>query len=287
MRIPRYWVKDSQTGNDARGKTWTCSAWGWSFKSVSDARGKAADRAGRMLAHFCSGSRPERYDYLEAPLREEIVETLGNEQEPEALVTRNRYGALVLNAARVCFVDIDAPAAEPGGVLEALLGLFSKSRREVRERRRQEALLRPVEEWAEQNRRAAFRVYATRGGLRLIFTDKLYEPAARETEELFRALRSDPLYVKLTQRQECFRARLTPKPWRIGCPGPPGRYPRPDGRAEQRFQDWLRRYDSKSIGFAVCRLLKEVGRISGEPAISRVVAYHDRCLAGGPSVKLA
>ena len=287
MRLPRFWAKESRTGKDIRGKVWTCSAWGWSFESLSEARQNAAERASRMLERLSSGTRPERYDYLETPLREEIIETLGSEKEPVAVVTRNRYGALVLNAARVCFVDIDFPERKPAGLLNSLAELFSKERREAQARAQQEAALKAVDAWAQKNRRVSFRVYLTCAGLRLLFTDKLYDPAAGETEDLFHSLGSDPLYRKLTQKQECFRARLSPKPWRIKWPNPPSRYPWQDSRAEQLYRDWLRGYESKSSGVAVCRLVKEYGRASSsEAAIRLVVSRHDRCVADSPTTSL-
>lgn len=286
MRIPQFWVKESRTGKDIRGKVWTGSAWGWSFKSLSEAQQKAAERASRALERLSSGSRPERYGYLEAPLREEIIETLGSEREPVAVVTRNRYGALVLNAARVCFVDIDFPASKPTGFLHSLSELFSKKRREAQARTQQEASLQAVEAWAQKNRRAAFRVYLTCAGLRLLFTDRLYEPTAGDTEQLFHSFGTDPLYRKLTQKQECFRARLSPKPWRIGCPNPPSRYPWQDSRAEQRYHDWQRGYESKSSGLAVCRLVKEYGKASSEADIQLVISRHDRCVTESSSTRL-
>lgn len=287
MRLPRFWAKESCTGKDSRGKVWTCSAWGWSFENLSEARQRAAERAGRMLERLSSGTRLERYDYLETPLREEIVETLGSEKEPAVVVTRNRYGALVLNAARVCFIDIDFPEKKPAGLLDSLAELFSKERREAHARARQEVALKAVDAWAQRNKGASFRVYLTCAGLRLLFTDRLYDPTAGETENLFHALGSDPLYRKLTQKQECFRARLSPKPWRIGCSNPPSRYPWQDSRAEQRYRDWLRGYESKSSGVAVCRLVKEYGTASSsESAIRLVLSRHDRCMADSPTTRL-
>lgn len=49
-----------------------------------------------------------------------------------AIVTRNRYGALVLNAASVLFVDVDYPKIKPSGLWDALVLPFSQSRREWR-----------------------------------------------------------------------------------------------------------------------------------------------------------
>jgi hypothetical protein len=53
---------------------------------------------------------PERYAFADRPIREEILREL---RDPwgasEAIVTRNGYGAEVLNTARLLFADIDDP----------------------------------------------------------------------------------------------------------------------------------------------------------------------------------
>ncbi len=283
--MPRFWAKQSHTAKDMRGKTLTCSAWGWSFESLSEAQQTATERARRIFDRLNTGSRPEHYDYLESPLREEILEMLGSEQEPAAMITRNRYGAQVLNAARVCFADIDFPKTKPAGFLNSLKELFSRKHREERLRALEESALNAVDRWA-QSMKASLRVYRTCAGLRLLFTDKLYDPTAGATDDMLQSLGSDPLYRKLTRKQECFRARLSPKPWRIGCFAPPIGYPWLDSQTERRYRDWLKGYEAKSSGRAVCRLLKEYGSVSDEPAIRLVIARHDRCVAENFAINL-
>jgi len=51
-------------------------------------------------------------------------------------------------------------------------------------------------------------------------------------------LKSDPLYIRLTQKQKCFRARLTSKPWRCNASTPPGNHPREDERQQAAFRRW-------------------------------------------------
>ena len=109
MRIPPYWRKEKHVGRDWHGREVCYWAWGWSFQSEAEAHDEAVARAKRR---FDAGDRREArsdYDYLEYPLREEIVETLAQDGELSALITRNRYGCLVLNTARACFVDVDYP----------------------------------------------------------------------------------------------------------------------------------------------------------------------------------
>ena len=61
------------------------------------------------------------------------------------------------------------------------------------------------------------RLYRTANGYRCLVTHRTYDPASQECRELLEALGSDPLYIRLCRGQHCFRARLTPKPWRCGA----------------------------------------------------------------------
>ena len=60
------------------------------------------------------GAERDPYDYHADPIREQRLSVHGPEDDPEAIVTRNGYGAKVLNAARVMFVDIDVKPARQG-----------------------------------------------------------------------------------------------------------------------------------------------------------------------------
>jgi hypothetical protein len=58
----------------------------------------------------------------------------------------------------------------------------------------------------------------------------LFDPTSAITLAALRELGSDPKYVQLAKAQECFRARLTPKPWRCGVRQSSRVYPREDQR---------------------------------------------------------
>jgi len=100
-----------------------------------------------------------------------------------------------------------------------------------------------------------FRAYRTAGGFRLIAVDALYEPGSTETEEFMNYVHADPAFVKLCRAQNSFRARLTPKPWRIGQSQPPVTFPRETSREQHRFDKWLSRYETASGDWATCKLL--------------------------------
>ena len=90
MRIPPFWAKESHTGQDPKGREQTFAAFGWSFESLTEAQNNALIRARRVFDRLTSGRRVDTYDYLEHPLREEIVESVGQGDDPIAVITRNR-----------------------------------------------------------------------------------------------------------------------------------------------------------------------------------------------------
>lgn len=255
MWIPRHWARVSRSGR---------TALGWSDASVDEARAMAHERLSRLLA-LGDESAPEDWDYYPAtPPKEEILET-----RPlagvTALVTRNRAGAEVLNVERVAFVDVDLPE-KPRGFLG---GLFGKPRGP-------DAVLRAlgrVEAWCESNR-ARMRAYRTAGGLRLLRLDALVDPEGEACQGMFTALGADPRYAGLCRVQKSFRARLTPKPWRVGCPAAPGSHPRAAGD-QAAFRAWLEGYKHASAERAVCTVLGEYGSAAPITPTLAVAAYHE------------
>lgn len=275
MRIPPYWAKSAceRAGEDGAARRF--EAWGWSFESQAAAQEAASLRAQRVAEAVAKGGRPERYEYLDRPLREEIINAAIPNGSEEAVVTRNRYGALVLNSASVAFVDVDFPSPRGGCMASLLLALLPGARRR-RAAVQEEATIAKVRTWFQQNPTRAGRLYRTAAGLRLLLTDQRYDPTADATHRLFELLGADPLYRKLTLKQESFRARLTPKPWRCGAGSPPHRYPRQGEPEERAFRTWQKAYEASCKGFATCRLLEVFGpRTPAEP-FAGMIRLHDR-----------
>ena len=73
----------------------------------------------------------------------------------------------------------------------------------------------------------------------------------------------------------CFRARLTPKPWRCGLTPPPNRYPWEDAGAEARYRDWEQHYEQGIARYAVCKLITQLGPAETHPDVEPVLALHD------------
>lgn len=271
MNIPRHWASaavDAQPPNAQR--SFRVSLWRGSHESVEEAR-RLAESAVRALAARigAAGWPTQAYPYPDRALREQILDEHG-EADGRAIVTRNGYGAEVLNAARLFTADLDLPHGAGGG--GGLLGrLFGKpSPRDAAE----EAFRERIRAHAAGQPFASFRLYRTAAGLRALRTDTAFDPESDGTRRALEALGSDPMYVRLCRGQGCFRARLTPKPWRIGVRQPPGRFPRPAG-AERRFAEWLSEYRARSAGHAACRFLDTIGsgRVAAE--LAPLVKLHD------------
>jgi hypothetical protein len=130
-------------------------------------------------------------------------------------------------------------------------------------------------------------LYRTAAGFRLLFTDTLYEPTSNEVRRLLEELGSDMMYRRLTTKQACFRARLTAKPWRIGCNRPPNRYPWKDAEAKDKYRKWQRDYETKAGAYGVCELLDVFGRDCGDDKIRTIVALHDKHTCKKPGAALA
>lgn len=277
MKVFPYWAKASHEGVDHRGKPCRYDAWGWSRAGMAEAHAMAMERARQAHQRRQTNEAALReYDYLSIPLREEVVEELCDGEETFAAITRNRYGALVLNTAGVCFIDIDYPyEAAPGALARLIMRLFPgwAARRAAAIAQERKARELRTREWMASSGRAA-RLYQTAAGLRLLLTDRCFDPTSEEVQGIFRTLQCDRLYQRLTLNQKSFRARLTPKPWRCGCAKPPGAWPR-EGEEARQFAHWLQGYEAALGRWGTCTLLETTGPYPDDSRIARVVRVHD------------
>lgn len=102
MRIYRYWVeKYGEIRMPNGGVPQPTRVYGYSNESPEEAR-RLADRLLADVQKRIDGGRVD-WEYDSKPIREEIVRELS----PQNIVTRNRYGAEVLNSENLVFVDID------------------------------------------------------------------------------------------------------------------------------------------------------------------------------------
>ena len=277
MNFPPFW---------ARGASGDFFCWRWSFNSTVEAQALANEAAQQLAERFRRGDMPPKRGgyYPNRPFREPVLREIKNDTgELAALVTRNSYGCLVLNTARVMFVDVDLPEPKPPGLFSRLFGKPSAATPVVTEG----SALAKVEDWTRRNPDWGWRIYRTRAGLRLLATHALFDPEAAASDGVFDALGADPLYRQLCRTQKCFRARLTPKPWRCGLRRKPERWPFLDARAEKSFQKWDEQYQSYSFNWATCEFARALGNDEIHPAVLPILKLHDELTRVESKLKLA
>lgn len=276
MRIPHYWACVYYERRIARDVRLPCPCWGWSDVSQDAARAHAQERirqAQRNAEQRLSGSGDNEYDlYLNPPLREPVSERIHFEGREIAAVTRNRYGSLVLNTAEVLFVDIDLPKPRPAG----LWSLFFRQKRQRALLAQHETIVNRIMDWSQKFPMHSFRLYQTSAGYRLLFTDKCYKPDSDEVGAIFSALGADRLYQLLTKKQECFRARLSPKYWRLRRSASLYNPPRFD-RGVADSGGWIERYNKEANAYRVCSFVEAFGKTAPmPPEVAMIVDIHDR-----------
>lgn len=308
MRFHKYWVREKVSAEPpGAARHFEIEVCGGSDESLDDARSQARKIADRVFKAISAGREPgRRYAYSDRPFREEILEEIRDGNELLAVVTRNSYGSRILNTAHAMFIDIDMDRGDDPKTGRPLgthpwfvpaqenreVGLLARIKRAVGGNRQErqdggfQAALSRIEETAHQIPDLALRVYRTLAGYRCLVTSRTVDPATAESQALLRRFECDPLYVKLCEVQECYRARLSPKYWRCGGQGPPSRFPFRDRGDEKRYRQWERRYEEEVKDFVTCKLVGTFGSRTVDPAIRSIVELHDR-FSCGDSERLA
>jgi hypothetical protein len=268
MKTARYWTRAQAEFPGPDDEPLQIRARGWSDESLDAARIKALEIARRVAERIAGGfAKPERYPYGDRPLPEPVIREFSG-----AILTRNAYGALVLNTDQMMFVDVDrkAPPAKSGGLLSSL---FGKSKPEPAPR--QDPVIDELADTTSHHNLAA-RLYETAAGYRLIVTSGRFKAGSADAEALLAEYKSDPLYIRLCRMQESFRARLTPKPWRCGFGQPPIDYPFETARDQELARRWESEYGSRSAAFATCRFIRELGSGPVHADFKELIEFHDQ-----------
>ena len=320
MLIPRYWSRADSQATTPDGRPVRFHVWRGSRTSAEDARALAGEAVGRIADRIQRGAGfPERYSYGDRPLREEVIHEipagLHDSEVPDAALTRNSYGAVVLNAARAFFIDVDVqmpdtPASPRGstssaspqnpadavwdvveslpmpGALKSIFGSIRKATSAPAPAPApaapppppadpQSAALGRLRQWIASHPEWRVRVYRTHSGLRYLVTHAPFAPTDTDAQEAMRALGADPQYIKLCAVQKSFRARLTPKPWRIGMDNPPVTFPYEGPAEEAMMRQWEVAYQNASRGRATAQFVEEMGGGSEHPDITPIRTLHD------------
>lgn len=280
MKIFRYWAKASAPAKEGNAE-FSIDCYGGSNRSMDDALQVArqrADAAAKRLAsnRSLNGSHDD-YGYPNGYLREEIKNELQNDGETVALITRNAAGCLVLNTANIFFADIDYVKAPEPSMFSKVLSMFSGEQPATAD----EKVVENVRQVSEANSNLGMRLYRTHNGFRCMVTSRTFEPKSMETQTLLTDLNSDPLYMQLCKAQECFRARLSPKPFRCGIDRPSNPFPFRDVSAEARHRKWEEKYEKTSSAYSTCMLIGEFGTTSMPSEVASILQVHDQLACGG------
>ena len=259
------------------------------------------------------------------PIREEIVA----EHAAGAVETRNGYGARCLNVPDILFADIDLGTSRasrdrvrglllgiamlvasavlavairgPSHAAYAVAGLalgiaallalwrIPLALRRWRRAHEPELALPPLRRWCADHPDWRVRVYRTPAGLRLLATHAPIDPCGAGSADFFDHVATDPKYRLMCRKQACFRARVSPKPWRIDIDARIGwgTWPVTKVDAVQRRAAWIATYEQASQGFAACAFLEELGTGVESERGRAVREVHDRLCGIGSGLPLA
>jgi len=253
MKFAKYWksVEIRLDNPELYYENSVATIWGASNESEEEAARNADTRANSFIK-INSSKTPDfnDYEYWNGYIKEEVIdEVLASDGRVVAALTRNHYGALVINSESVF-----------------MLGKTKKDKTYY---------INKVETFQLANPQYTLNVYETYAGLRVVITNAVFDSNSPVVDTIFKALDTDPLYVTLCKHQSCFRARLSPKPWRMNMERPPHRFPWASLKEELEYSQWLRSYEHESKQFSVVRLLRTFGSDQSNSDVARVLAIHD------------
>jgi len=254
MKIYKHWATEKQKILiDGAEQEITC--YGGSNLSVEDALTRAREKAEKIQRKIAG--EKHLFDEYEAEIREEILQII----DDHSVITRNRYGARVLNTENLMILDIDKPRSSFGDLFRKKDGQSNKTR-----------IFDSVKKLAAtpKYKEYGYRIYETYQGARVIVLGKDFDPRDRATRHMMDEFNCDPLYSTLCIKQGCYRARLTPKPYRMKMRAYKVRFPG-DG-VDSEFQQWLAKYEWESRNFNVCKLIEQIGT---NHSLNEVIRLHD------------
>jgi hypothetical protein len=307
--LPRHWAhvdadiplpEAASTRRHRAPGTTRVRLWGGSPVSEADALARARERQERLEAQGLPAGRRTAADgagwyYPSGQVREEIVEEVEGGSGLIGVVTRNRYGALVLNTDAVLIADVDR---QDDGDRPARRRLFGRKKQTQQHADPAEQnLLEAARALAAEHPDWGVHVHRTRAGFRVLISGADAAPGSPLSEQVLSALGTDPLYATLCRAQGTYRARLSPKPWRLPAANgrghmepltatPGAAWPLEDEGARGAREAWVRDYEAASTPFSVTRRLWWNEVLPGDDA-QQLLALHDRAGRADDGAELA
>lgn len=290
MQIYTFWAKGTAEHVTPEGQAYHLVAYAGSNLNPADAQTRARQKLDGRLSRLQRGEQLREYPTGTRPLREKLEQRLHNAHGAETgAITRNAYGAQVLNTASVMFVDVDLAdlrpvpptSSDPLTSLLRWLRILPKLPPPPPTPTPLALLETRVHAWLKMHSSWHFRVYRTRAGFRLLATHAEILPTAAAATQVFDALGADRVYARMCQLQACYRARLSPKPWRLGLARPPHAFPYQHESQVREQATWEAEYTARSQAFSVCEFVGDYGSGQVCAAASAVLTLHDATCLGG------
>jgi hypothetical protein len=320
MIVPQFWAEVRLQKREKK-KQVTIRRFGWSDTSQEEAQANANQRAEEALARALAGEKLLRREPKVAyngahgmPIREEILSRQG-----DTIITRNSYGARCLNTPNVLFADIDFEERFSGRyflivfaaliLCAVMLGVITHSVRlaiilwlvsmlfsihatlllhktvQQLQGGANSVARKKIEDFLTQHPEWKLRLYQTPAGMRVMVTHRTFEPDDPKVLAFFKAIGTDKIYMRMCINQQCFRARVSAKPWRIGIEKHmkprPGTWPVAEDKLPERTS-WVEAYEAKAQKFAACRFVETIGKGVTHPDVATVQEWHDE-LCGAAS----
>jgi hypothetical protein len=254
MKIYKHWAVEKQKILiDGHEQEITC--YGGSNISLEEAKSRAKEKAEKIKRKI-KGEK-HLFDEYESEIREEILQII----DDHSAITRNRYGAQVLNVEKLLILDIDKPKTTFTDIFRKKDAAQNKLK--IFDMVRKLAAAPKYQEYG-------FRIYETYQGARVIVLGRDFDPRDGNTRKMMSEFNCDGLYMTLCHKQNCFRARLTPKPYRMKIRRYKVQFPREGDDTELR--QWLADYERESRNFSVCKFIEQVGT---RHSVNDVVGLHD------------
>lgn len=131
-----------------------------------------------------------------------------------------------------------------------------------------------------------WRLYRTPKGARALAMHATFDPADPAVQALMDRLLADPVYATMCRVQQSFRARVSPKPWRMpGVERMRGPVWPVEGAALERRLAWVEEYNARKHEFASCAFVEQLGQAQPIMEAREVQSWHDelcQALSGKP-----
>jgi hypothetical protein len=148
-----------------------------------------------------------------------------------------------------------------------------------------------IDRFIHQHPQWHLRLYRTPSGLRALAMHDVFAPSDHAVTDVFQTLGADKVYARMCRNQNCFRARLTAKPWRIGIGEhlrpQPGVWPVAPDKLGLR-DAWVARYEQVAERYAACAYIESVGSVGqAHPRALAVQQLHDTLTRAGSGLPIA